>query len=108
MVVAMGDVFWADFGDHPRRPVVVVQGDAFNRSRIATVVCVPLTSEMRWAEVPGNVVLKKRSTGLSKDAVANVTKVVSIERQFLNRHSGRISRRELDRILAGIDLILGR
>ena len=108
MVVAAGDVFWADFGDQPRRPVVVVQGDAFNRSRIATIVCVPLTSSLRWSEVPGNVVLKKQSTGLSKDAVANVTKVVTIERQFLNRHAGRISRRELQRILSGLDLVLGR
>jgi mRNA interferase MazF len=56
-----------------RRPVLVVQGDAFNRSRVATVVCVPLTSNMEWADAPGNVELPARSTGLSKDSVANVS-----------------------------------
>ena len=59
MVITQGDVCWADLPDPTgsgpgfRRPVVVVQGDAFNRSRIATVVCVPLTSNLRWADAPG-------------------------------------------------------
>jgi mRNA interferase MazF len=52
--------------------MVVVQGDSLNRSRIATVVCVPLTSNLRWAEAPGNVLLSARTTGLPKDSVANV------------------------------------
>ena len=70
MVVAQGDIWWADLpeptGSGPgfRRPVVVVQGDAFNASRIATVVCVPLTSNLRWADAPGNVLLSARLTGL--------------------------------------------
>ncbi len=70
MVVAQGDIWWADLpeptGSGPgfRRPVVVVQGDAFNASRIATVVCVPLTSNLRWAAAPGNVLLSARLTGL--------------------------------------------
>lgn len=79
MVISRGDVWWADLseptGSGPgfRRPVVVVQGDALNRSRIATVVCVPLTSNLKWADAPGNVRLAPRFTGLSKESVANVS-----------------------------------
>ena len=79
MVISQGEVWWADLpeptGPGPgfRRPVVVVQGDALNRSRIATVVCVPLTSNIRWAEAPGNVQLSTRLTGLPKESVANVS-----------------------------------
>ncbi|HSN15575.1 MAG TPA: type II toxin-antitoxin system PemK/MazF family toxin, partial [Anaeromyxobacteraceae bacterium] len=75
-MIAQGEVWWADLtdpvGSEPgyRRPVLVVQGDAFNRSRIATVVCVPLTSNLRGSEAPGNVPLAARSTGLERDSVA--------------------------------------
>jgi mRNA interferase MazF len=73
MVIAQGEIWWAEFppptGSEPgyRRPVVVVQGDALNRSKIATAVCVPLTSNLRWADAPGNVLLSARSTNLPKD-----------------------------------------
>lgn len=79
MVISQGDIWWADLpdptGSRPgfRRPVVVVQGDSFNRSRLAIVVCVPLTSNTKWAEAPGNVLLSARLTGLSKKSVANVS-----------------------------------
>ena len=69
-MIAQGDVCWADLpdpvGSGPgfRRPVLVVQGDAFNRSRVASVVCIPLTSNLKWAEAPGNVRLPARSSGL--------------------------------------------
>lgn len=114
MVVAQGDVFWTDLpdpvGSGPgyRRPVVVVQGDALNASRLATVVVVPLTSNLRWASAPGNVSIEARRTGLPKDSVANVSQIVAIDRSVLNEHVGRISRRELRLILSGIDVVLGR
>ena len=114
MVIAQGEVWWADL-PHPagsgprfRRPVVVVQGDAFNRSRIATVVCVPLTSNLRWADAPGNVLLNERSAGLPRDSVANVSQVVAIDRALLSQRTGKLSSRQLDLILAGIDIVLGR
>lgn len=114
VVVAQRDVFWADLprpsGSEAgfRRPVLVVQGEAFNQSSIATVVCVPLTSNLRWADAPGNVLLPKRSTGLSKDAVANVSQIITVERDLLARRVGRISRRQLHLVLSGIDIVLGR
>jgi mRNA interferase MazF len=93
-----------------RFPVAVVigQGDALNRSRIATVVCVPLMSNLRWADAPGNVLLPARSTGLPKDSVANVSQIVALDRAVLTERVGRISRRQLERVLAAIGLVLKR
>ena len=114
MVISQGDVWWADLGtpsgSEPgfRRPVVVVQGDALNRSRIATVVCVPLTSNLRWAEAPGNVLLSARTTALSKDSIANVSQIVTLDRTVLTERIAKLSRSKLELVLSGIDVILGR
>jgi mRNA interferase MazF len=91
-----------------RRPVVVVQGDSFNLSRIGTVVCVPLTSNLRWAEAPGNVVLPAQTTGLSKDSVASVSQLVTLDRGVLDEHVVKLSRLRVEAILSGIDVVLGR
>ena len=79
-----------------------------NRSRLATAVCVPLTSNLRWADAPGNVLLTARQTGLPKDSVANVSQVVALDRTLLEERVGRISQAKLDLLLAGIDIVLGR
>lgn len=79
-----------------------------NRSLIGTVVCVPLTSNMRWAEAPGNVALPSKYTGLPKDSVANVSLIVSIDKRQLTERIGKLNRRRLELILAGIDVVLGR
>ena len=102
--VSQGDIWWAGF----RRPVVVVQGDAVNRSRIATAVCIPLTSNLRWASAPGNVLLQARLTGLPKDSVANVSQIVTLDKGILTERVGKLSRKKLDVILTGIDIVLGR
>ena len=113
-MTAQGEVWWADLaepsGSEPgfRRPVVVVQGDAFNRSRIATVVCVALTSNLRWADAPGNVLLTARATGLPKDSVANVSQPVTLDRASLSEHAGSLPPAKLDLILYGIDVVLSR
>jgi len=114
VVIAQGDVCWATLpdpvGSGPgfRRPVLVVQGDAFNRSQVATVVCVPLTSNLKWGDAPGNVVMPARSTGLSKDSVANVSQVVTLDRGLLTERVGRISKKQLELVFAGLDLVMGR
>ena len=114
MVVSQGDVWWADLGQPVgsspgfRRLVVVVQGDGLNRSRIATVVCVPLTSNLRWANAPGNVELTSRITGLPKDSVANVSQLITIDRDLLVECVGKLPQAKLLLILAGIDTVLGR
>ena len=113
-MIAQGEVWWADLvepsGSEPgyRRPVVVVQGDAFNRSRIATVVCVVLTSNLRWVEAPGNVLLGARLTGLPKDSVANVSQLVTLDRETLTERAGDLPAQKLELVLLGIDIVLGR
>jgi mRNA interferase MazF len=114
MVIGQGDIWWADLGEPTgsapgfRRPVVVVQSDALNRSRIGTVVCVPMTSNLKWANAPGNVLLKAKLTGLPKDSVANVSLIVALEKGQLTDRSGKLPRRQLDAVLNGIDVVLGR
>jgi mRNA interferase MazF len=88
-VIAQGDVCWAGSGPGFRRPVVVVQGDSLNRSRLATVVCVPLTSNVLWADAPGNVLLRSRATGLAKDSVANVSQIIALDRTLLSSRVGK-------------------
>lgn len=114
MVISQGEIWWADLrapkGSEPgfRRPVVVVQGDALNRSRIATVVCVPLTSNLKWADAPGNVLLPARSTSLPKNSVANVSQIVALDKTFLTERVGKLSAAKVDLVLTGIDVVLGR
>jgi mRNA interferase MazF len=114
MVTSQGETWWADLSEpvdsEPgfRRPVLIVQGDALNQSRIATVICVPLTSNLKWAGAPGNVVLKAKTTGLPKDSVANVSQIVSIDRDMLTERVGKVRSQQLELVFAGLDLVLGR
>lgn len=113
-MIAQGEIWWADLpnptGSGPglRRPVLIVQGDGLNFSRIATVVCVPLTSNLRWAEAPGNVLIRSRATGLPKDSVANASQIVTVDRALLTERAGKATRAQLEDVLAGIDVVLGR
>ena len=113
-MIAQGEVWWADIADPAgsepgfRRPVVVVQGDAFNASTLRTVMCVALTSNLRWADAPGSVLLPARATGLPKPSVANVSQVVTLDRDALTERAGRLSASSLELVLAGIDVVLGR
>ena len=113
-MISQGEVWWASLpaptGSGPgfRRPVVVVQGDALNRSQIATVVCVPLTSNLHWADAPGNVRLSARTTNLPKDSVANVSQIVALDRVVLTDRVGKLSRSKVELVLTGIDVVLGR
>jgi mRNA interferase MazF len=114
VVVSQGDVLWASLPDPAgsgpgfHRPVVVVQGDAFNASRLATIVVIPLTSNLRWAAAPANVLLRAKQTGLPRDSVANVSQIVSVDRDLLTEHAGHLPAATVDLVLAGIDVLLGR
>ena len=88
--------------------MLIVLCDSFNRSRIATVVCVPLTSNMKWADAPGNVRLTPRDTGLDREFVANVSLTVAIDKSVLTEQVGRLPAKLHAAVLAGIDVFLGR
>jgi mRNA interferase MazF len=114
VVIGRGEIWWADLGKPVgsapgfRRPVLVVQGDALNRSRIATVVCVPLTSNLRWASAPGNVALSEKDTGLPKESVANVSQLVTLDKGELSDRVGKMPAEKLELVFTGIDIVLGR
>ena len=112
--LSQGEVWWADLpeptGSGPgfRRPLVIVQGNHLNRSRIATVVCVPLTSNLTWARAPGNVLLSAKAAGLPKDSVANASQIVAVDRAFLTERVTKLSPKKLAQVMSGIDVVLGR
>jgi len=83
-----------------------VQADAFNRSKLRTVVCVVLTSNMRLLNAPGNVLLSSKATGLPRDSVANLTQVVTLDEDDLTRRVGRIAPGLMVQIDAGLKLVL--
>ena len=111
-MIQRGEVWWANLdepsGSEPgfRRPVLVVQNDAFNRSRIATVIAVALTSNLRLLDAPGNVLLPARASGLMKDSVANVSQVVTLDRDSLVKRAGRIDEAAMREVDQGLRLAL--
>jgi mRNA interferase MazF len=114
VVVERGEIWWADPGDlegsEPgfRRPVLIVQSDAFNRSRLRTTLAVVLTSNLRLLDAPGNVLLPAKTAGLPRDSVANVSQVITVDRDFLAERAGRIRGALLRDVDAGLRLILAR
>ena len=112
MVIERGEVWWADLGEPDgsepgyRRPVVIVQSDAFNRSRLRTVIAVVLMTNVRLVEAPGNVLLPAKATGLPKDSVANVSQVITVDRDFLLERAGRVRGQLLKDLDKGLRLVL--
>lgn len=112
MVVQRGEVWWAELeeprGSEPgyRRPLLIVQSDPFNRSRIETVIGVALTSNLRLVEAPGNVLLPKRASGLPRDSIANVSQVVTVDRDVLTERIGKLSADLMASVDHGLRLVL--
>jgi mRNA interferase MazF len=108
-----GEIWWASLpapkGSEPgfRRPVLVVQSDAFNRSRIGTVVVAAITSNTALAEAPGNVLLGRRTSGLPKVSVVNVSQVLTLDRTMLTEPVKTLSKREMTSIDNGLRLVMG-
>ncbi len=107
-----GEIWWASLpepvGSGPgyRRPVLVVQSDEFNQSAIRTTICAVITSNLRLADAPGNVALKRRASGLTKDSVVNVSQLITIDKQLLDARVGRAPPETLREIDAGMRLVL--
>ena len=108
----LGEVWWADLpspaGSGPgyRRPVVVVQSDDFNLSRIQTVIVVAITSNMRLAAAPGNVAIGRRGTGLPRESVVNVSQLLTLDRRILTDKAGKLSAVKVREVQDGMRLVL--
>ena len=107
-----GDIWWAALrppaGSEPgyQRPVLIIQSDDFNQSRINTVLVAVLTSNLHLRAAPGNVFLAKRSTKLAKDLVANVSQVVTLDKSFLTKQISRLSAEKMKHVDDGLRLVL--
>ena len=107
-----GEIWWAELPDPTasepgfKRPVVIVQSNTFNRSRIRTIIAVVLTSNLRLAEAPGNVLIAASDSGLPKDSVANVSQVITVDRTFLTERCGRLPGHLIRSIDEGLRLVL--
>jgi mRNA interferase MazF len=111
-VIERGSVWWADLGEprgsEPgyRRPLLVIQADAFNRSRIETAIAAILTSNLRLLDAPGNVLISARTSGLRRDSVANVSQLITVNRDDLQERSGQLDALTMRQLNAGLRLVL--
>ncbi len=107
-----GEIWWAEMpepsGSEPgyRRPVLVLQSDAFNSSRISTVICAVVTSNVRLAEAPGNVLLSESETNLPRASVVNVSQIVTLDKTFLTECVGAVAKRAMRKVEEGLHLVL--
>lgn len=108
-----GEIWWATLGSPAgpkpgyRRPVLILQTNEFNDSRLRTVVVAAITSNLRLADAPGNVRCRPRETGLDKPSVVNVSQIATTDKRHLREKAGQISGRQLARVEDGIRLVLG-
>ena len=112
MVIQQGEVYWIDLGDPAgsapgyKHPHVVIQNNIFNQSRINTVVVCALTSNLKRATAPGNVLLDEGEGNLPKQSVVNVSQIFTVEKRDLEEKIGMLSRQRVMEILSGIQLVL--
>ena len=112
MVIKQGDIYWIDLGEPSgsgpgyRHPHVVIQNNIFNRSRINTVVVCALTSNLRRAQAPGNVLLEKNEANLPKQSVVNVSQIFTVDKRDLGEKIGALSSRRIRQILDGVHLLI--
>lgn len=113
MVIRRGELWWADLGQPRgssralRRPVLVIQADAFNQSKIGTVVVASLTTNLKLAVAPGNVICRPRRTGLRQPSVINVSQLSTLDRQFLLERIGALPATAMLDVEDGLRLVLG-
>ena len=107
-----GELWWADLQIPEKsepgflRPVLVIQADSFNQSKIRTVICAAITSNTRLAEIPGNVSLSSEESSLGKKSVVNVSQVITLDRSFLTEYIGSVSAGTMRKVNSGLKLAL--
>jgi len=112
MVIKRGEIWWAEIpepkGLEPeyKRPLVVIQSNEFNKSRINTIVAAVITTNIRLAQAPGNIMLTVKQSNLPKKSVINVSQVITIDKTFLNEKAGTLSNKIMDIVDDGLRLVL--
>jgi len=111
-MVTQGELYWVDLGSsrgaviRKSRPVVIVQNDAFNASRIQTVIVCPLTTNLRRASAPGNVLLGEGEAGLTRQSVVNISQILTLDREEIQEKIGKLSAHRIEEIVKGIKLAI--
>ncbi len=112
MTIRQGDIFWVDFGSPKgsepgyRHPHVIIQNNVFNASKINTVVVCALTSNLKWAKSPGNVLLKKGEGNVPKDSVVNISQIATVDKSFLEEKIGALPPLKIKQIIDGVKLLI--
>ena len=112
MVIKQGDIYWIDLGEPIgsqsayKHPHVVIQNDVFNKSRIATVVVCALTSNLKRAKAPGNVLLRQNEANLPKQSVVNVSQIFTVSKEQLQEKIGTLTQERINQICSGIKLVI--
>ncbi len=112
MVIHRGEIWWASLihpsGSEPgyRRPIIVIQSNDFNSSQIRTIVAIVITSNLKLAKAPGNILLKAKQTCLSKDSVANVSQIVTLDKSYLSEKIGKLTSNQLKKVEEGLRQVL--
>jgi mRNA interferase MazF len=107
-----GEIWWAKLplpkGSKPakRRPVLIIQGDSFNRSNISTVICAVITSNTELASLPGNLLLEKAVSGLDKTSTVNFTQLATIDKTDLTEHVAMLPKPTLEKVNNCLKLVL--
>ncbi len=111
--IRRGEIWWADLGEPTgsepsmRRPVLVVQDNQYNRSRMATVIVLSVTSNTRLADMPGNILIGREESGLPKASVINVSQIATIDRSWLENKAGSVSMTLMEEVDYGLGMVLG-
>jgi mRNA interferase MazF len=112
MVIRRGEIWWASLpeprGSEPgyQRPVVIVQADSFNRSSIRTILAAVISSNLRLADAPGNIMLPRKESHLQKDSVINVSQLITLDKSLLTEKIGKLKPKRLLSLEDGIRLVL--
>ncbi len=112
MVVRRGEIWWASLpnptGSGPgfRRPLVIAQSNDFNRSLINTIIAITVTSNLKLAGAPGNILLPAKSTGLSKNSVANISQIITVDKSFFTEKVGKLKAKQMQQLEEGLRLVL--
>ena len=111
-MISQGDIYWLDFGEPEgsepgyRHPFVVIQNDAFNKSKINTAVVCALTSNLKLAAAPGNISLKKGEANLPKASVVNISQVMTVDKSDLQEKIGQLTKKRVEEIVSGFEYLI--